>query len=97
MTSNYSYETKQYKDIDVRNRNILPSELRNEGYHPVIRYGSMGDIGVSQWFDLHSPDEPIPDEAEFVSGVYLLTDDERDRLSRLNQDDVEILPAANTS
>lgn len=91
MDCSNHYETKENKIFVPETKEILPSKFGNEDYHPVVRYGSIGKKGVSQWFEFHSPYEPIPDDAEFGSGIYLLTDDEKERLSRLNREGVEYL------
>lgn len=54
-----------------------------ESFNKYVRYGSIeeGKKGVRQWYSLYPITEPIPEDAGFASGVYLLTDEETNSLS----------------
>lgn len=101
MSSTSTLEPRIEKRFASFTKEIASTNLGDERYdeaqnnathHPVVRYGSISDNGVSQWYEFHSIDDPVPEDAQFVSGIYLLTDDEKSRLSRLNEKGIEYLP-----
>ena len=57
-------------------------DKEEEKYCPFVRYAHYDEEKghLDQWYDLHSVHDPIPDEAQFASGIYLLTEGEKRRL-----------------
>lgn len=49
-------------------------------YYPYVRFGKDTESGVSQNIYLRSIHDPIPDDVQYASGIYLCTKDEKDRI-----------------
>ena len=74
-------ETDRLKTHDSREyRGCTVSFGGQPDLYPHVRYAEDGDEGTKQYGKLRPVHDPIPDDAVYASPVYLLTEEERDRL-----------------